>query len=303
MKLNFKSNKKIQIVYLIYAADGKHDGYVGKTIQPWKRYYKNKIKAAKRIKQNGGYQDHSHRARWLRKIKFKVKFRILEIVPLGKSLEKAERYWIKCYRKVFKWRLKNETDGGEGTAGFKWSSQSRAKITGINSPMYGKHPVSPNKGKHPWNYKKHTGYAAWNKGKHTGIIPWNKGKHNGYAPPWKGKHLSKAHLNNVRKWHREHPKARAGKNNSMYGKGYLLRGKRNGMFGKPSAMKGRHHTKEVVEDLRKRMTGKNNPMYGKGYLRTGRKNPMFNKHLSRHSRDKISASLRKLYANKKKIQQ
>jgi hypothetical protein len=133
----------MRVVYLIYPASGSHDEYIGKTHQPWEKYCDSHIVAAR-----NGSDRYVHR--WLRKINFRVKKKILEIVTKSRSLEKAERKWIKHYRGIG-WRLKNLTDGGENIPGWHQEMSVRKRLQksklGKKNPMFGKPAV--NRGTHP----------------------------------------------------------------------------------------------------------------------------------------------------------
>jgi len=179
-----KVKKKVKIVYLIYAADGRQDGYIGKTTKPWKQHCDGYIKDAKK---GEGKRRYLHR--WLRKIKFKVAYKILEVVSQKGSLEKAEIYWIDYYKNVLKWRLKNMTDGGDGITGWHHSKQTKSKMS-----------------------RALKGRLGWNKGKHLSekhrkhISKAKKGKSNGLE----GKILSKQHKKKI-------SKAKKGKSNGCEG--------------------------------------------------------------------------------------
>lgn len=103
----------------------EHDGevrYVGKTTQ----YLIDRRKAHLRPSVINGKLPVN---RWLKKRRASCGFvtRLIEHVPPGGDWSARERYWIQHYRTRGD-RLLNLTDGGEGLAGHKFTSEHRAKI-------------------------------------------------------------------------------------------------------------------------------------------------------------------------------
>ena len=117
------SKEKQVIVYLYTFANGKK--YVGKTAYPEKRclkyqqYYKQQpiYKALKKAKRNGDRVDLTHLSGYVS----------------NKAAAGIEKHYIALYRtnicrygKDFGYNL---TDGGEGTFGYKYTEEQRAKIS------------------------------------------------------------------------------------------------------------------------------------------------------------------------------
>jgi len=72
----------------------------------------------------------SHRANWLRQLiaaGLEPALQILEGAALDNWIER-ERFWIAHYRGLGA-RLVNQTDGGEGTLGFRWSEEERLRMS------------------------------------------------------------------------------------------------------------------------------------------------------------------------------
>ena len=157
---------KNQVTWVIYGLMSKNDSeirYVGKTT---KRVYdrlanhKNDAKRSPKPR---------HLLHWMKMVGVEnVTYVILEKCPIGNKdyLSYAERYWISSLKEMGK-NLTNHTDGGEGTSGYRWSDESRKRLSesakgrhaGSRNPRYGvrgpDHPMYGIKGEnHPgFGYK------------------------------------------------------------------------------------------------------------------------------------------------------
>ena len=87
-----------------------------------------------------------------------------------------EQYWIKHYKELG-YKLYNRNDGGKGNIGYRFSEESKRKISeatkGERNPMYGV-PYSEERRKKQSELMK--GKPAWNKGLVGKQVAWNKGK-------------------------------------------------------------------------------------------------------------------------------
>lgn len=104
-----------------------------------------------------------------------------------------------------------------------------------------------------------------------------------YGSPIKGKQKSEEHRKNIsearKQYYKEHPDARNGENNPMYG----LYGKDNPNYGSKrteeqrknisKSLKGKHPSEETRKNMSESHKGDKNSMYG----RTGEKHPMYGK--------------------------
>lgn len=88
-------------------------------------------------KATSGSQYHVHR--WLRRIKYKARIQLLEIVKPSASWEKAECKWIRHYRKQG-CDLTNSAEGGRSSRGCKWSDQSKKKLSKVKIAWYRENP-------------------------------------------------------------------------------------------------------------------------------------------------------------------
>ena len=116
--------------------------YIGQTIHPERRYKRHLNDAFKEK-----VDTHFYRA--LRKYgTANFTYEVLETVETCKLNEK-EIYWIDYFDSYYNGY--NETKGGSGTSGFKWSKEAKQKhserMTIINRQNFAGR-VSPNKGKH-----------------------------------------------------------------------------------------------------------------------------------------------------------
>ena len=116
--------------------------YIGQTVRPKKRYERHLYDAFVEK-----FDNHFYRA--LRKYGADVfTYEILEVVPV-EDLNKREIYWIDhfdSYKNGY-----NETTGGKGMCGYKWSEEQKLahkiRMTEINRKLFLGKP-SANKGKH-----------------------------------------------------------------------------------------------------------------------------------------------------------
>lgn len=100
--------------------------YVGKSDNPWYRLYKgNKIHIA-HLKDNS----NTHKVKWLNNLKNNNLVPILQILEECNKSEwqKREIEWINFYKSIGS-KLTNSTDGGKGAGGFKFSEESKQKIS------------------------------------------------------------------------------------------------------------------------------------------------------------------------------
>lgn len=101
--------------------------YVGKSSSGWSRIDQHK---------NVRATDKTYRANWLRQLKtnnLAFEVTLLEYCEDKHKLQAAEIWWI-AYGRACDWPLTNVTDGQDGTHGWKWSAEHRAKMSGDNSP-------------------------------------------------------------------------------------------------------------------------------------------------------------------------
>ena len=201
-------------IYLIYDASGTHDGYVGWTVKTLKERLQGHFHAAMR-------NEMWHVSCWLRKIKYNVKIKLLETVPTNRSWAMAERKWKRYYDQL-NWNLKNETEGGEGVLGLKWSKSAKVKQSRIIKQVW-------RKNKHPWIGRHHRPESnTKNKIAHIGKMA-NKAtkkkmslsqrnrfkKHpesNGMLNVQQSRRTILARVISIKAWHRAHPNAWRGHN-------------------------------------------------------------------------------------------
>ena len=113
--------------------------YVGWTRKTIEQRCGDHIRAAKR-----GGDNHIHRG--LRKLRYKIHVMLLESVPNTKSPQQAEILWIAHFR-ALGFKLWNETNGGDGVVGYRWSKKAK-KERSINNPRYWLGKIGPTKGRH-----------------------------------------------------------------------------------------------------------------------------------------------------------
>lgn len=111
----------------IYAlrGDNRFVRYVGKTIKSLESRLSDHLSAARR-------GDNSHKGRGIRKILSSGSIPSITLIEITEGNgSKEERYWIKYFRshKIDLW---NETEGGEGIAGFHHSRRTRKRIGASN---------------------------------------------------------------------------------------------------------------------------------------------------------------------------
>jgi len=118
-------------IYILRDPRDKAIRYVGKTVDPKKRYQHWKRES----------EDDTWKANWFRCLIEAGEcfiMEIVEVVPSGGNWAEAERRWIKYYRDMG-CDLTNLSDGGEGEPGRVLSQESRDKLS---RSLIG-HPVSP----------------------------------------------------------------------------------------------------------------------------------------------------------------
>lgn len=106
-------------IYVLIDPRTEEIRYVGKTVNPYKRFYKH-------------YSEHetNYKSRWieqLRKLDLKPRMEIIEAVAT-ENWQEREIYWIAELR-AQGCRLTNVTTGGEGCNGYVASEEARRKIS------------------------------------------------------------------------------------------------------------------------------------------------------------------------------
>jgi Uri superfamily endonuclease len=117
MKMKMRKKTNIYILVDLNVRGIKKVRYVGKAVGSVEDRFKRHVWAAK----NG---DRWHVCHWLRKIGFKAQVQLIEVVPAGRSWKVAEKKWIEYYKNLG-CDLTNETNGGEGTSGYKRTKKRR----------------------------------------------------------------------------------------------------------------------------------------------------------------------------------
>jgi len=188
----------------------ERNSYIGKSNDPYVRYY-----------QHLRDKVDSYKSRWIKTLLRQgllPDLQILEPIDVLVWKEK-ERDWIKFYRNC-KYKVVNETEGGEGHGG--WNA-------GICTPQETRKKISNSlKGRNTWSRGKSFSESA--RAKLRGRIPWNKGKH---LPE-----------EMVEKMKTRRPSDESRRKMSEAHKG------------KPNHQTGRHHTEATKKLLRKLRKGK-----------------------------------------------
>jgi group I intron endonuclease len=133
MSPNTLSERKFCVYKITNLVNGKI--YIGKTFNIEKRWAKHLETAANPQRRSYSYIHKSIN-------KYGVENFKIEIIEIDLSMEQVserERLWIKELNSKDPNIGMNLTDGGEGTAGLKWSEESRDKKRGVNNPNFGKH--------------------------------------------------------------------------------------------------------------------------------------------------------------------
>jgi len=212
---------------IIYKATNKINGkiYIGRTIKSLAERIRGHISKSLNNSSGNIYFHNAIKKYGPENFEWKViaKYNSLE------ELNKAEIKMIEKYNTFEKGY--NLTVGGEGTVGYKFTEETRKKMSeaqkGEKSHMYGKHISEEHKRK----------LSEFNRGKQVSEETRRK--------------LSEAH---------------SGKNHFNYGKQFSEETKKRmseAQKGERNAMYGRHHsekTKEIMSEMRK---GEKHPLYGK----------------------------------------
>lgn len=119
-------------LYLIYNfINGKI--YVGITNNPKTRWRRHKSDAKSNRKQAIHCAIHKYGAD-------KFSFKVIEEIDTWEEANKQEVQWIK-FLKENSYQVYNETDGGDGVTGTKWTDERKRRMSKLNSgkgnPMYG----------------------------------------------------------------------------------------------------------------------------------------------------------------------
>lgn len=102
--------------------------YIGKTIVDLEKRLGQHISAARCVE---GEKYNTYKSTWIRsllKSDMKPALRILEIVASDQDWQEREQWWIR-FGRAMDWHLTNGTDGGDGTVGYIFTSEHRAKIS------------------------------------------------------------------------------------------------------------------------------------------------------------------------------
>jgi len=185
-----KKNSNIYVLIDLSIKGIKAVRYVGKTVQKIEDRFDRHISVAKQGAE-------LHVSRWLRKIEFKAKVKLIEIVPSNRSWKKVEKRWIKHY-KSRGCKLTNMTRGGDGCEGWRPTKKQRLEnsrrikkwFKTHEHPMKGK--PGPRLGYH--NTKQHNErISKANKGKPSPLrgthhtAEWCRWMSDHHPRPWLGK--------------------------------------------------------------------------------------------------------------------
>ena len=127
----------------IYLIKNKVNGkcYVGQTSRTFETRFNEHFRDLKNNKHlnSNGKPDKLQRA-WNKYGEDNFTFDILEIVEDINLLNEKEKYWVDYYDSYYNGY--NQTEGGEGTIGYKHTEETKKKISesvlGEKNPMYGK---------------------------------------------------------------------------------------------------------------------------------------------------------------------
>lgn len=113
--------------FTIYAALAEGDlRYVGKTEKSLEKRLEQHLVAAR------GGRDKSYRAKWIRSLLrqgIRLELRVVQIIECAlEEANEAERYWIDYFRKAG-CRLVNQTSGGDGISGYRFSKEARSRMS------------------------------------------------------------------------------------------------------------------------------------------------------------------------------
>lgn len=110
-------------MYEIYALLDPKDSkirYIGYTSEP-KNRLNNHIRACLKSREK-----NCHRCKWLNSLDERPLYKTLIRTNSLEEIKQLEIDYIKYYKSLFK--LTNNTIGGDGTKGLKWSEESKSKI-------------------------------------------------------------------------------------------------------------------------------------------------------------------------------
>lgn len=123
-------------IYELYALLDPNDNkirYIGYTSNP-----KNRLKEHISSSIGNSRNNISHKSNWIKSLQKQNKEPIYKTLIITNSLEEIkliEIDYIKYFRKIY--NLTNNTKGGDGVNGLKWSEESKSKIKGRKIPGSG----------------------------------------------------------------------------------------------------------------------------------------------------------------------
>jgi len=120
-------------LYALLDPENNKIRYIGYTSNP-----KYRLKEHITLSIKGGRGYNSHRCKWIRKLLKNNKKPIYKTLLKTYSLDEIKQLeidHIKYYKQFYK--LTNNTLGGDGTKGLKWSEESKSKIKGRKIPGSG----------------------------------------------------------------------------------------------------------------------------------------------------------------------
>lgn len=109
------------VIYVLIDPRNQEIRYVGQTSDPELRTKAHVVHSQTK---------KSHRAHWINKLRrlgYSPVFRVVQDLPV-EHLTHAEVYWISYFRSLG-CDLTNQSDGGEGTIGYRHSAETRAKMS------------------------------------------------------------------------------------------------------------------------------------------------------------------------------
>jgi hypothetical protein len=130
--------KKDCLIYALVDPDSDEVRYIGLSSTGLDRPNEHKKKS--------NLRGFSHKINWIKSLIERnkmYKIKVIEYVE-PEELNSREMYWIAKYRK-HGYNLTNATIGGEGTIGFKFSEESKQKISKARLEYYTKHPEQAKK--------------------------------------------------------------------------------------------------------------------------------------------------------------
>lgn len=124
--------KKITAIYKLIDPLSNEIRYIGKSVNPYSRFYRHIYEANKKGKKKYLYC-------WIKSLLNQGLLPIIEIIEWTFNWKNREIYWIKYYKK--KYRLTNLSIGGEGSFGYfhteKWKRKASNRMKG-NKIMVGR---------------------------------------------------------------------------------------------------------------------------------------------------------------------